>query len=41
LLESKDLVKALKREVQGFYGVVFGAGWVGWGFVYGVDEGYV
>ena len=36
LLESKNLVKASKREAQEFYGVEFGAGWVGWGFVSGV-----
>jgi len=30
LVESKDLAKVMKREVQAFYGIVFGAGWVGW-----------
>ena len=34
-------MKASNREVQGFYGVVFGAGYVGCDFGFGVVGGYV
>ena len=40
LLELRDLVKASKREVQEFYGILFGAGWVGWVFGSGIVAGY-